>query len=100
MVQTLDAHIVSNRGIRGGKPHISGHRITVADVVIWHEMMGFSADEIATEYSLSLADIYAALAYYFDNQALIEISMGESEKFAMDLKKLNPSKLRLKLNGN
>jgi uncharacterized protein (DUF433 family) len=100
MVQTLDAHVISDSSIRGGKPHIAGHRITVADIVIWHEMMGLSADEIATEYSLSLADIYAALAYYFDNQALIEISMNESEKFAMDLKKLNPSKLRLKLNGN
>jgi uncharacterized protein (DUF433 family) len=34
----------------------------VQNVVIWHERMGLCADEIATEYGLSLADVYAALA--------------------------------------
>jgi uncharacterized protein (DUF433 family) len=47
----------------GGKLRIAGHRITVQNIVIWHERLGLSADEIATEYGLSLADLYAALAY-------------------------------------
>ena len=33
------------------------------NVVIWHERMGLSADEIASNYGLSLADVYAALTY-------------------------------------
>jgi uncharacterized protein (DUF433 family) len=99
MVQTLDAHIVTNLNIRGGKPHIAGHRITVADIVIWHEMKGLSADEIATQHNISLVNVYAALAYYFDNQHLIEISMNDSERFIDILKEQNPSKLKLKLNG-
>ena len=41
----------------------AGHRITVQNTVIWHERMGLSADEIATEYGLSLADVYAALYF-------------------------------------
>jgi len=36
-------------GLAGGKPHIVGHRITVQNIVFWHERMGLSADEIATE---------------------------------------------------
>ena len=99
MVQTLDAHIVTNLNIRGGKPHIAGHRITVADKVIWHEMKGLSADEIATQHNISLVNVYAALAYYFDNQHLIEISMNDSERFIDILIEQNPSKLKLKLNG-
>ena len=61
--KTLDSHIEITPGIADGKPRIAGHRITVQNIVIWHERMGQSADEIATEYNLSLADVYAALAY-------------------------------------
>ena len=56
-------HIEISPEIAGGKPRITGHRITVQNVVIWHERMGLSADEIASNYGLSLADVYAALAY-------------------------------------
>lgn len=62
--KTLDQHIEITPGIAGGKPRIAGHRITVQNIVIWHERMGMSVDEIATEYDLTLADVHAALAYY------------------------------------
>ncbi|MCS4114611.1 uncharacterized protein (DUF433 family) [Salinibacter ruber] len=62
---SLDQRIEQTEGICGGKPRISGHRITVQDIVVWHERGGWSVDEIASEYDLSLADVYAALAYYF-----------------------------------
>ncbi len=62
---TLNHHIEVTPGIAGGKPHIAGHRMTVQNIAIWHERLGRSADEIATEYSLMLADVYVALAYYF-----------------------------------
>lgn len=68
----LDRHIAVTPGVVGGKPHIVGHRITVQNIVIWHERMGLSADEIATEYNLTLADICAALAYYYDHRAEID----------------------------
>ena len=57
-----------NPAVMDCKPIIKGHRIAVKDVVIWHERMGQSADEIATQYGLSLSDVYAALAYYYDHQ--------------------------------
>jgi uncharacterized protein (DUF433 family) len=95
--KTLDAHIVRTPGIAGGKPRIAGHRITVQNIVIWHERMGKSADEIATEYALSLADVYAALAYYFDHREQIDASMREEEAFAQALRTDIPSALAQKL---
>ena len=58
---TANEHIEITPGVCGGKPRVAGHRITVANIVIWHERLGKSADEIATEYDLTLADVYAAL---------------------------------------
>ncbi|KKK55062.1 hypothetical protein LCGC14_3078390, partial [marine sediment metagenome] len=62
--QTTHRHVVGTPGVCGGKPRIDGRRITVQNVVIWHEQMGYSVDEIATLYALTLSEIYSALAYY------------------------------------
>ncbi len=90
---TLDHHIEISPDVRGGKPRIAGRRITVADIVIWHEWLGQHADRIATEHDLTLADIYAALAYYHDHRAEIDQSIRESEAFANQLQQHIPSKL-------
>ncbi len=63
--------IVSTPGTCGGRPRIDGHRITVEDVAIWHERMGMSPNEIVSGYPITLSDVYAALAYYFENRERI-----------------------------
>ena len=95
----LDKHIEITPGVVGGKPRVAGHRITVQNVAIWHEWMGLSADEIATEYGLSLADVYAALAYYYDHRADIDASIEAERAFVEELRKMTPSKLPEKLRG-
>ena len=97
--RTLNKHIEVTSGISGGKPRIAGHRITVQNIVIWHERMGKSADEIATEYDLTLADVYAALTYYFDHRLEIDRDIEESKAFVAALRQKTPSKLRQKLEG-
>jgi uncharacterized protein (DUF433 family) len=47
---SLGDRIVTTAGVRGGKPRIARHRITVSDVAIWHERMGMSADEIVSDH--------------------------------------------------
>ena len=89
--------IESTPGIMGGKPRIAGHRITVQDIAIWHERLGRSVDEIAADYDLSLAEIYAALAYYFDHRAEVDRGIEESRAFADALQKHTPSKVTQKL---
>ena len=95
--KTLDEHIEVTPGIVGGKPRIAGHRITVQDIAIWHERLGRSPDEIAAEYGLSLAAIYAALAYYFDHRAEIDRAIEEGQAFAEALRQRIPSKLLQRL---
>ena len=92
--RTSDEHIEITPGIAGGKPRIAGRRITVRDVAIWHERMGMVADEIAAGYDLTLADVYAALAYYFDHRAEIDESIREGEAFAEALRERTPSKIK------
>ena len=89
--ETLDDHIELTPDTVGGKPRIRGRRITVQDIAIWHERLGKSADEIATEYDLTLADVYAALAYYFDHRADIDARMTDDRAFAEALRARTPS---------
>ena len=93
----LDRHIEITPGIASGKPRIAGRRITVQNVVVWHEHLGQSADEISAAHDLSLADVYAALAYYFDHRETIDRELDESEAFVEALRQQTPSLLRQKL---
>ena len=97
--KAMDGHIEITPGVVGGKPRIAGRRISVHDIVVWHEQMGRCADEIATEYDLTLADVYAALAYYFDHREEIDRAMKESEAFIAEMRARSPSKVQQKLQG-
>jgi uncharacterized protein (DUF433 family) len=92
--KSLDEPIESTPGVVSGRPRIAGHRITVANIAIWHERFGKSADEIAAEYDLTLAEVYAALAYYLDHREEIDRSIREGEAFAEELRQRTPSKLK------
>jgi uncharacterized protein (DUF433 family) len=79
-------------GICGGKPRISGHRIKVQHVAVWHERMGLSPDEIASQHpGLTLADVYAALAYYWDHREEIDKDIEDDREFAARLRNGEPS---------
>jgi uncharacterized protein (DUF433 family) len=97
MTLSLDQRIEIDANIVGGKPRIVGHRITVQNIAVRHEMLGHSAEEIATDYDLTLADIYVALAYYYANQAMIDHAIREEEAFIKKMQAENPSKLKMKL---
>jgi uncharacterized protein (DUF433 family) len=84
-------HIELSVDTAGGKPRIRGRRITVQDIAVWHERLGKSADEIAAEYELTLADVYAALAYYFDHREEIDARMTEDRAFVEVLRAQTPS---------
>lgn len=96
MVPVSTEHIEITPGVCGGKPRIAGHRITVQNIVVWHEQMGMSPNEIAVTYpSITLADVYAALAYYHDHQEYIRARMKADEEFVAELRaKAAPSRLQ------
>lgn len=90
-------HIVSTTGVCGGRPRIDGHRITVENVAVWHEQMGMTVEEIASEYNLSLAEVHAALAYYFDHRPEIADRLKEAQALGKEMRERSPSRLKEKL---
>lgn len=97
MEVVLDHHIKIIPDVRGGRPHIAGTRIAVADVVIMHLRMGQSLEEIAGKYDLDLAGVYAAMAYYYDHRSEIDGSVEADQAFAEAFRHNNPSLLQAKL---
>jgi uncharacterized protein (DUF433 family) len=76
MVSIISENLTINPGFCGGQPCITGHRIKGQDVVIWHEEMGISPEEIIYHYpSITLADVYAALTYYHDHREEIRTQL-------------------------
>ena len=98
MSSVISKHIEITPGVCGGKPRIAGHRIRVEDIVIWHERIGLSPDEIVSQYpTITLADVYAALAYYHDHFEEIRQQISEDEEFARDMQEKTPSLVQQKL---
>lgn len=93
MPNVLSEHIVSTPDTCGGRPRVAGRRITVQHIAIDHERLGRSADQIASDYELSLAQVYAGLAYYFDNRDEIDQAIRADEAFVERLRQATPSKL-------
>jgi len=82
----------------GGKACIAGHRVRVLDVVVWHEHHGMSPDEIVSQVAtISLADVHAALAYYFDHMEEIQEEMRQERARAEEFRRRNPSLIEAKL---
>jgi uncharacterized protein (DUF433 family) len=64
--------IAINPKVRNGRPYIVGTTVTVLDVAIAKIYQRQDVDGIAEWYGLSLPQVYAALAYYYDHKAEID----------------------------
>lgn len=78
--------IESHPNIRGGRPCIKGTQLRVTDVVAAHVFRGESPDEIAAGYAVSLAGVYAALAYYYEHKDEIDTDLRNQIATAKALK--------------
>ena len=66
--------------IRGGRPKIAGTGLTVRRIIGWYKV-GMMPEDIAVEYPhLTLAQVHAALAYYYANRAEIEDDIAQDEQ--------------------
>jgi len=98
MADVIREHIEVVHGAGGPKPRIAGHRIRVQDVVIWHEKLGMSPDEIVHQYpTITLADVHAALAYYWDHRDEIERAIEEEHALVAEIRKGHTTPLQEKL---
>ncbi|HET7293835.1 MAG TPA: DUF433 domain-containing protein [Vicinamibacteria bacterium] len=82
--RVIYAHIVKEPGYCGGKASIDNTRVRVNNVV-WLHKEGLTPEQILQRYThLSLAQVHAALAYYYDHVEEIEAELTAEEQAAAD----------------
>src|SRR5437763_1393514 len=99
MADVFREHIEIVEGPSGPKARIAGNRIRVLDVVNWYEKLGMSPDVIVHDYpTITLADVHAALAYYWDHHDEIERAIAEEHDLVEEFRKsyAGPLQERLK----
>ncbi len=88
-------HIVSTPETCGGKPRIAGSRIQVKHLAIMHQRQGMSPEEIVSEFPhLTLADIYAALAYYHDHREAMNAEIAADRAWYEEQREKQPSRIK------
>ncbi|MEN8447599.1 MAG: DUF433 domain-containing protein [Cyanobacteria bacterium J06555_13] len=99
MTAVISEHIQITPGVCGGKPRIAGRRIRVQDIAIAYEQQGMTPAAIVEDYSpsISLADVHAALAYYYDHLEEIRQQIQEGEALVAKMAAETPSLLQQKL---
>jgi uncharacterized protein (DUF433 family) len=102
MIQTVATHI-ELRPNRDGQPRafVVGTRIRVQDIYVLAEVHGKTADEIVQALpSLTLAQVHAALSYYFDHREAILEEMRDDDEFAKQFRaKSGPGPLEQRLSS-
>ena len=90
--------IVKAPGVCGGRARVAGHRVRVLDIVTWQEHQGLTPDEIVSHIpTITLAEVHAALAYYFDHVEEIQAEMREERALAEEARRNHPSQVDAKL---
>ena len=81
-VADIGSLIVLTPDVRSGRARISGTGVTVRRIVEWYKS-GYSPEEIADEIGhVTLAQVFAALAYYHANRDEIEADLADEKDVA------------------
>lgn len=78
--------IVSDPNIRSGRPIIAGTMLMVQDVAAHHRYRKYTPEELAEQLPISLAQVYAALAYYYDHKDEIDAQIEENDRLIREAK--------------
>lgn len=74
--------IVSDPTIHAGQPIIAGTHLRVMDLAASHLYRGLTPDALADNYALTLGQVYAALAYYYQHRAEVDAQMQQEAEAA------------------
>lgn len=78
--------IATDQAVRSGRPYLIGTTLTVADIAIVKIYHQQDADGIAAWFGITLPQVYAALAYYYDHQAEMDEQIHRQIRYAEELK--------------
>ena len=69
-----------------GVARITGSRIKVQHLVLERQTEGWTPEEIQAQHPhLTLGQIYAAFAYYFDHKAEVDAQIEEGKRYASEI---------------
>jgi uncharacterized protein (DUF433 family) len=96
---SLADYIEKTPGVCSVQPRIAGTRIKVKHVYTWVERMGMTPAQVVAEYPhLTMAQVHAALAYYWSNRDEIHQDIDNEDKLIAELKaKAGPSRMQERL---
>ena len=77
--------IYRDPNVRGGRPCIVGTDLRVLDIVISKIFSERTPGELAQDYDLSMAEVHAALAYYYCNKDEIDSDIRDDFKRSDEL---------------
>ena len=78
-ISDIGALITHEPGLHGGRPVIAETGVTVQRIVVWYKL-GLMPEEIAERIGhLSLAQVYAALAYYHANRDAVDAEIADED---------------------
>lgn len=60
------------------EPFIEDSRLSVEFVALYHTRYGWPPDEIAESFDVTLEQVKAALAYYFDHKSMIDDAISKN----------------------
>lgn len=91
MTHAIATHIEMRPDREGrDRAYVDGTRVRVQDVAALAERQGRTPDQIVAALPhLSLAQVHAALSYYFDHRTEIQRAWSEDADFAQQLRSLN-----------
>jgi uncharacterized protein (DUF433 family) len=79
---TVYSHITKDPEVCGGRACIDGTRIRVVDIACL-QRQGYTPEKMLEAYpSLNLAQLHAALSYYYENPQEIEGALQEDREVA------------------
>jgi uncharacterized protein (DUF433 family) len=92
-------YIVKTPGTCSGQPRIAGTRIKVKHVYMWVERMGMTPAQVVADHPhLTMAQIHAALTYYWSHRDEIHQDIKNEERLVAELKaQAGPSKIQQRL---
>jgi uncharacterized protein (DUF433 family) len=82
-VATIPHVVIDDKGIA----RVAGSRIRVVDLAMQRTGLGLTPEQINESYPhLTLGQIYAGLAYYYDHKAELDQKIEDDARFADELR--------------
>lgn len=90
-VTDIGAMISRREGVQGGRPCITGTRVSVRGIAVRHQQGQLPEEMVEDWPHVTLAQIYAALAYYYANKAEIDADLEAEARLEEELAKKYPA---------